>query len=224
MRKVIAALFALSTVSAFAATPTQQVLDEVNKVCAVQPNYDNSYRLCNTLDVRFPFENDAAFKNKLTSVLKKSGLKIKGDPVSSIKSSVPGFSILNGSVIHAYASTYNQDYDFALIDKAGNQYGMSVYYAPYGNKLIVEPTSQDTSKYSHPWLGDLKDATLRKGIVQFVRNNYKSSWGSSPNAQNTFKDTINEELRELKIYLGADIQHQGFQYYDPNYRLPHEKK
>jgi hypothetical protein len=101
---------------------------------------------------------------------------------------------------------------------------MAVYYAPYANKLIVQPTSMDTSKYSHPWFGDLKDATLRKGIVQSVKNDYARSWGSSTNVQNTFKDIINKELREIKVYLGVNIQHPGFQYYDPNYRLPHERK
>lgn len=216
MKKLSLALFlALTSISALASTPTQQALESVNKQCAFQVNKDQTYFGCSIVSALFPFQNDMTFQKKFFDVLKKSDFTYTGDPIDGLDTDISPQRVFNGSVITPLA---NSNAEFALFDKKGREYGMTIYYAPYTNKLIIMPHGRK-GDVSHKWLGDIKDTNLKKAIIQREVNDYdlmkEYAWKV---------DSFNATLREIKVNLGVDLKFNGFKGFDPNYRLSYERK
>jgi|SRR5690606_11468247 len=219
---ILTILLGVPSISAHARTLTQEVLSEVNTACQSQLSNDYTYRECDLPVPYFPFGSDAEFKKKFMAVVTQAGYKVKGDPVSEIDTKVHPMFIVYGNVLSTNTNIMRNPKG-ALIDKAGVEYSVHLYYAPFTNKLIIKPLSIKGHEYAS-WIGDLQDATLRKGIIQFGKNAFIQSRGDTEENQLIFKNWINKELREFKLNLGVNVTYPGFKYYDANYLLPHEKK
>ena len=216
MKKLsLALILALPSISAFADIPTQQALESVNKQCSFQVNRDQTYLGCSIVSALFPFHNDVTFQKKFFDVLKKSRFTYTGDPIGGLDTDISPQRIFNGSVITPLT---NDDVEFALFDKKGIEYGMTIYYAPYTNKLVIMPHGRK-GDVTHKWLGDVQDSNLKKAMIQREVLHYRIT---SPYTSQT--DSYNAALREIKVNLGTDVKFDGFDGFDPNYRLSYERK
>ena len=72
---------------------------------------------------------------------------------------------------------------------------------------------------THKWLGDVQDSNLKKAMIQREVLHYRIT---SPYTSHT--DSYNAALREIKVNLGTDVKFDGFDSFDPNYRLSYERK
>lgn len=207
-------LLTLPSISAIAATPTQQALDAVNKQCGFQVNHSHHYLGCTMVTAHFPFLNDKTFQKKFFDVLKQSGFTYTGDPIAALDGDISPQRIYNSSVITPLISPNTV---YALIDKKGVEYGMSVYYAPHTNKLVIMPHGMK-GDVSHKWLGDVKDSNLKKSIIHDNINTYNVM-----KAYASEGDFFNSSLREIKVNLGVDVKFDGFKNFNPNYRLSYER-
>lgn len=220
-RLIITLLCFISSASVFSSTPTQDKLNEINALCSNKPNPkgDHSYGDC-FVTKQFPLKTDPVFIKKFNDLVNKSDLKLNGDVINSLFDDIWGRQIVYGNSFNTYTSGYNP----GLIDKNGNEYVAKIYYAPYSNKLIIRPVSKDSKKYSHAWLGDVKDKTLSSAIVQMETSSFKSLWNTDWSKRSDFNDLTNTDIREVKVNLGIDLYFPEFKGYNSKFRLAHEKK
>lgn len=218
----ITTLFFLSSIS-YAKTPLQQILDIANQTCSQSTKYGVfTYEDCSTSSFLFPVANDSAFQKKLVTTINNMGLRVDGDLITSIEPRVNNYYIYHGTVVELGIDYFS---NVSAFDKAGNEYGLSIFYAPYTNKMIIQPLSRNTEKYAGKWGGDLKDPMLRKAILEHINWQYrvyfKPRIGPVDNPE--FKgELLNKNLREIKINLGITHKIPGFSYYDANFKLPSE--
>lgn len=223
-------IFGISTLSmisysSYAITPIQQTLNNLHRECINAPKvnphmtYDEkTYHQC-LVATDFPLYTDNIFIEKMRSTLAKSDLDIKDN--LKLFESISGHNIINANVIF----TYNMGEKGPIVDKDGTLYNISIYYAPYTNKMIIAPEAIDSLNNSHTWIGDLKDPDLISAIIQREKNSYESlkkidDIKNSPG----YNVIMNTKIRSIKINIGKNIQFKDFEGYNPKFRLPHENK
>lgn len=217
---ISASLF-LSSIT-YAKTPIQQILDVANQTCSASTRVNVfTYEDCKTNSFVFPIVNDSSFEKKLVTTINNMGLRVTGNLIENIDPRVNNYYIYYGTVIQLSLSPYT----VSISDKDGNEYGISIFYTPYKNKMIIQPNSRNTSKYEGKWGGDLKDPMLRKAILESVNWQYriyfKPLTGEVTSPE--FKAMLlNGDLRRIKNNLGIAHKISGFSYYDPNFKLPSE--
>lgn len=92
----LAILLAVPSISTFAATPTQEAILSVDKVCASQPAPERTYRECNLGVAYFPFDVDPNLQSRFKTLSREAGYKVVGNPLAKrrkLSPQIEGFFI-----------------------------------------------------------------------------------------------------------------------------------